>query len=363
MPIATTYNTGTASIANVGTSVTGQGTSWLTSGLQAGDLFWAAGLAVRIASVNSNTSLTLAYGWPGTTRATDTYEVRFTPDATRILAAARELIDMLGNGNVASIAALTSAANKVPYYTGAGASALADFKLKGRDIVNTADMAALLAKLGPVFGGPAPQPVNAEVGMTDGNFDGINVGGVYSITGTWSNGYAGASGSAYTGMLVVYARSFSNHYVQVYYRNNGDVWMRFTGASGGTSWPNAWFKINPQMVGTVAQSSGVATGAIVERGSNANGEYVRFADGTQICWGSITITPVANTPTSGSVTFPASFTSAIKSAQVTANTSAIGTAVLGVSFGSLTNTGMDVFTYRVSTTLTGCNWTVIGRWF
>ena len=26
--------------------------------------------------------------------------------------------------------------------------------------------------------------------------------------------------------------------------------------------------------------------AIIERGSNANGEYVRWADGTQVCWGS-----------------------------------------------------------------------------
>lgn len=363
MPIATTYNTGTASIANVGTSVTGQGTSWLTSGLQAGDLFWAAGLAVRIASVNSNTSLTLAYGWPGTTRATDTYEVRFTPDATRILAAARELIDMLGNGNVASIAALTSAANKVPYYTGSGAAALADFKLKGRDIVNTADMADLLAKLGPVFGGPAPQPVNAEVGMTDGNFDGINVGGVYSITGSWSNGYVSASVSTYTGMLVVYARILQSHYVQLYYRSNGEVWMRHTSVVGGTSWPNAWFRINSQMVGTVTQSSGVPTGAIVERGSNANGEYVRFADGTQICWGNITITPVANTPTSGSVTFPASFASAVKTVQVTPYTSVIGSIVIGASFNSLTNAGMEVFIYRASTTSTSCSWTVIGRWF
>jgi len=37
-------------------------------------------------------------------------------------------------------------------------------------------------------------------------------------------------------------------------------------------------------LGTVSQSGGVPTGAIVERGSNANGEYIRFADGTQICW-------------------------------------------------------------------------------
>lgn len=38
------------------------------------------------------------------------------------------------------------------------------------------------------------------------------------------------------------------------------------------------------ILGTVSQSGGVPTGAIIERGSNANGEYVRYADGTQECW-------------------------------------------------------------------------------
>jgi hypothetical protein len=37
------------------------------------------------------------------------------------------------------------------------------------------------------------------------------------------------------------------------------------------------------ILGTVSQLDGVPTGAIIERGSNANGEYVRWADGTQIC--------------------------------------------------------------------------------
>ncbi|WP_347911391.1 phage tail protein [Pseudomonas grandcourensis] len=36
------------------------------------------------------------------------------------------------------------------------------------------------------------------------------------------------------------------------------------------------------IIGTVSQSGGVPTGAIIERGSNANGSYVKFADGTMI---------------------------------------------------------------------------------
>lgn len=38
------------------------------------------------------------------------------------------------------------------------------------------------------------------------------------------------------------------------------------------------------IVGTVSESSGTPTGAVIESGSNANGEYVRFADGTLICF-------------------------------------------------------------------------------
>ena len=39
------------------------------------------------------------------------------------------------------------------------------------------------------------------------------------------------------------------------------------------------------VLGTVSQSGGVPTGAVIESGSNANGNYIRFADGTQIVWG------------------------------------------------------------------------------
>jgi hypothetical protein len=36
-------------------------------------------------------------------------------------------------------------------------------------------------------------------------------------------------------------------------------------------------------VGAVAQAAGIPTGAIIESGSNANGNYIKYADGTMIC--------------------------------------------------------------------------------
>lgn len=57
------------------------------------------------------------------------------------------------------------------------------------------------------------------------------------------------------------------------------------------------------VLGTVSQSAGVPTGAVIERGSNGNGEYVRFADGTQICTILSTFTAAAEVVW----TFPAVF--------------------------------------------------------
>ena len=52
----------------------------------------------------------------------------------------------------------------------------------------------------------------------------------------------------------------------------------------GVSW-DAWQTVvaTDNILGPVSQTGGVPTGAIIERGANANGDYVRFADGTQIC--------------------------------------------------------------------------------
>jgi hypothetical protein len=58
-------------------------------------------------------------------------------------------------------------------------------------------------------------------------------------------------------------------------------------------------------VGTVA--TGSTRGAIIERGSNANGEFVRYADGTQIVWGTTTLDLTLNASLGTGSTSPANF--------------------------------------------------------
>ncbi|MDZ5111873.1 MULTISPECIES: hypothetical protein [Pseudomonas] len=70
------------------------------------------------------------------------------------------------------------------------------------------------------------------------------------------------------------------------------------------------------IVGSVGQASGVPTGAVMQRGSNSNGEFIRFADGTQICWGmyGMAHNGASLTPTGVTITFPAAFTGFVSTA-------------------------------------------------
>lgn len=62
------------------------------------------------------------------------------------------------------------------------------------------------------------------------------------------------------------------------------VWLRQNNSATAASWA-AWVEQISQgsLLGTVSQAGGLPTGAVIERGTGTNGEFVRFADGTLIC--------------------------------------------------------------------------------
>lgn len=123
------------------------------------------------------------------------------------------------------------------------------------------------------------------------------------------------------------------------------------------------------LLGTVSQTAGVPTGAVIERGSNANGEYVRFADGTQICNAALTDTalPANATTQLPNWTYPAAF--AALPASFVAGRPDASSDFSGVTYrDSDGSTGLTHVGFSVRNGATAQNYVetrigAIGRWF
>lgn len=124
------------------------------------------------------------------------------------------------------------------------------------------------------------------------------------------------------------------------------------------------------LLGTVSSSGGIPTGAVIERGSNANGEYVRFADGTQICSHTLTAVAVSTSVNNGALyssiglswTFPANFvygTVQNRTGRLLNASSGVG---VHLPYGSNTScTGIKAYA-TASVASTDLNLLAIGRW-
>lgn len=119
MAIPSDYVSGTITLTNGSAAFTGTGTGWLAADFQEGDIILsiegAPGVVYVIASITSNTDGTLTLPWDGPT-GTYSYRMRYEWDSSRVGARARQLIEMLGNGNLEAFAALTGPG--VPVFDG-----------------------------------------------------------------------------------------------------------------------------------------------------------------------------------------------------------------------------------------------------
>jgi len=149
------------------------------------------------------------------------------------------------------------------------------------------------------------------------------------------------------------------------------------GTNGITS-PNVSTSEGPvydrgNILGTVTEAAGVPTGAIIERGSNANGEFVKFADGTQICIKTITSVGPINIAYENifrSDDFSSGAPAAVFSQAPFVNYTARGNGSLTSFTGSFldattTTLGSFMLTRALSSPSTGFNVDIlaIGRWF
>lgn len=111
-----------------------------------------------------------------------------------------------------------------------------------------------------------------------------------SLSGSWLSGYNGQSdgpvaltGAASDGYgVIVQGQRAAGRRHRIFQTLTGQLFHQ-TETGDGLQVPCRVFDTG-NLLGPVSHSGGAPTGAVIERGSNANGDYVRFADGTQICW-------------------------------------------------------------------------------
>lgn len=301
------FNTGTASVAANGTVVTFQGAPAIATVVRRNDIFGThVGSGVRMSELGPGDGLTanqarLAYPWRGPAQTAAAYEIQRTPYDIGYLAAIQELIETYGIGmlpalaaldgtggdklikltgpgaaaafdgkNIIAEAALVGAANKISYYTGAGAKALADFPLFARTLLGGTNQAAALGTLGllPVQSSALDVSTNR---LARSDAFGLGPGFVdvpdLAVADTSMNRFFRVTGSAANGpgfQAAVIASVF----------NATTTCFLAIGVDGRLS------------VGVKTSPTGAPVWTPTEgtRGSNANGEWVRFPDGTQICW-------------------------------------------------------------------------------
>ena len=126
-------------------------------------------------------------------------------------------------------------------------------------------------------------------------------------------------------------------------------------------------------VGTVSVSSGTPTGDIIERGSNANGEFVKYADGTLICTRTATgLGPIDTSSGSGyykdagSFSTPATFIAVPNVCGTSFNSSLSTTSITSGSSDPSTTSFGRFFLWRFtsdSSTDFELNLIAIGRWY
>ena len=131
--------------------------------------------------------------------------------------------------------------------------------------------------------------------------------------------------------------------------------------------------VKGDVLGTVSQSAGVPTGAIIERGSNANGEFVKYADGTQICTFSDSNNgPVTTVASSGGFmsekklrTFAASFITSPK-VNHSAWRQSDDINLVSSAAAAVTSTGFSQYVHSINSndlSSFSLQYTAIGRWF
>jgi hypothetical protein len=334
MAVLPDYVTGTITLANGSTTVTGTGTMFTTAAFRPGDTLQIQNLTAIIASVNSNTSLTLTVPWTGTSLTNAPYRARYLPDGARVTAQTTTLIELLGNGNLQALAAISLVANK---WFATDASAVPIL----RDFPSGDALAQMVLGL---FGNYAPSSTNTDLNSLVAGDRGLytwTAGGANfpENSGLWwvetQAIYNPISTTAVRQTATRYNPANNNTVMYVRTRNSGGAWGQWLSITGG------------------------------QFGSNSNGSFYRYADGTQLMYR--TVTPDWGIATYQDYTYPATAIAALSQTVVIGDASATN-AALSTAAQTVNRPLLDRFRFAFRGTLSAGDTTpvtimALTRWF
>jgi hypothetical protein len=255
------YKSGTVSVVLNSNAVIGAVTAFIANS-RVGDAFRGPdGAWYEVTNIASDTALSISPNYQGATTAAGAYALApmqgYVKDSADAL---RALVNQYG----AKLAALGTTGNYDVLPASKGGTGISDLSVFIQTLLNDQDAAAGRGTLVAARSGP--------------NSDITSLAGLTTALSLVQGG---------TGVTSIAALLSALQAVGAYAKGN--------------------------ILGTVSQAGGVPTGAVIERGSNAQGEFVKFADGTMICTYSGTVNYSLtsqygnNYIAAGSWNFPAQF--------------------------------------------------------